>query len=113
MKEFITLEEFLLYRDPIDKYKRTIHRVVMAAEEWPKYYQQAKESWEKYGDVGPPIGSIVKFIPDRGGRFKLAGVFERDPRFFQLYDHPMRKDSWALGSIIQIDHWWAMFKVVA
>lgn len=68
-KEFISLEEFMTLRDPIDptsplrsyhEYLHVLRRGCRSpGEDILLRYRIAKASYEAYGDDGPPIGTTV------------------------------------------------------
>lgn len=128
MKEFISLREFLLLKDPFYKdNSRSVHRGDYLdyrkgwsmAEEAVMRYDIAKASWEMYGDEGPPFGSIVRTLQSGHGggpgvEATLTGLFERDPRCFLLTRK--EKDSFYKTeheehSLVERTQWWVHIKV--
>lgn len=72
MNEFMTLEEFLLLKDPTDRstLPRPAHRDQYLANDWQrgnglaqdyvKKYRVAKKNWDLFGEDGPPPGTICQ-----------------------------------------------------
>lgn len=106
MKEFISLREFLLLESKT--YKRSVHhqncmlaiykrrnfndKYIWAecfAQDFVNRYDIAKESWEKYGEAGPPIGSIVETLVSGYGGYSgqiriFEGINKEDDRLFVI-----------------------------
>ncbi len=116
---FISLAEFLNLADPLDtKYFRSHWRIIPRAENWTKYYELAKENFEKYGEAGPPVGCrVITLQPGHGGspgqRRTFDGVFPRDERCFQIYyiDEHYQKGEKQL-SLVARSLWWAEIAVI-
>lgn len=100
--QFMSLEAFLLLKDPTDPHGRSAHREYRAAADYVVRYNLAKASWEAHGDA-PPLGA-VRWL-DTGATFFLLGEFDRDRRFFALD----RKDKDDRVSIALKEHWWLRF----
>lgn len=116
-KSFISLAEFLCLADPYDpkyltaEFFRSHWRITPRAENWPKYYELAKKSFEKYGQEGPPLGCEVITLQSghcgSGGDIRVFdGVFSRDERCFQIYDPAFSKKEDSL-SLVPRAIWWA------
>lgn len=111
MKEFPSLREFLLLRDPFDT-NNTAHRFTdIDPAKFVAYYDTCKTSWEKYGDEGPPVGSLVRALVSGcgGGDGVLrifTGVWASGHRWFEL----TRKDG-SRPSLVTREHWWLTFEV--
>jgi len=58
-KEFISLREFLLLKDP---YKNEYYTQAHRAHEWVALYEIAKLSFDEYGENGPPVGTKVSTL---------------------------------------------------
>lgn len=130
MKQFMDLREFMMLKDPLYKKKsdeRSVHRNevfdwrkgLSNAEDVLMRYDIAKASWEKYGDEGPPFGSKVQTLHSGHGGgpgviATLAGIFDRDKRFFLLTRkerdsfHKEREGQ----SIVERTQWWVHIKVI-
>lgn len=124
METFPTLEQFLQLRDPYDRYgcsafpkatgmlgwRKGLHPFEIAY----KVYLQAKASWETYGDAGPPVGTIVQMLASgHGGPAGVIrafdGVYERDPRFFQV--STSGGGYYSGVSSVSREHWWIHLRV--
>lgn len=128
MKEFMDLREFILLKDPFDKdYPRSVHRNevldhrkgLSSAEDVLLRYDIAKASWEKYGDDGPPFGSLVQTLHSGHGGgpgviATLTGLFERDPRCFLLTrkEWGERNKEREGHSLVERTQWWVHIKVI-
>lgn len=117
--EFISLEDFLTLADPLDtRWFRSVWRICPRAEYWPKYYALAKTSFERYGEAGPPIGSMVITLqPGHGGGAGCVrtfdGVYPEDEYCFRLYytDKSYRKGE-KQYSLVTRAHWWTDIYVI-
>ena len=122
MEKFISLEEFLLIKEPSDKFNpifaanpRSIHNIHASAEWWVLYYQKAKKSWETWGDKGPLPGTKVMTLRsghggNSGGIRTIAektetyngilyiSLLRNEPIFG--YDYGSRK------SLVELDYYW-------
>lgn len=120
MDAFPSLEQFLALRDPVDPHGRSAFSNAMPHFGWRKglhafqvalkVYEQAKASWETYGDGGPPVGTIVQMLESghsgtAGVTREFDGVFERDARFFQV------KTADGDVSIVCRENWWIHMRV--
>lgn len=101
MKEFMSLRDFLLLRDPTDLYNEPAYygapMLFKNQKSGASYgmdcvdrYDIAKNSWEQYGEEGPPFGSKVEMlVPGHGGDvgsiLTFDGIYPYDTRFFQVY----------------------------
>lgn len=114
-REFISLREFLLLKDPFDiKFPRSAFRTHHSPEGWVMIYDIAKASYEKYGD-DPPFGSkICTLQPGHGGDWgqirTLKGVFNRDNRCFELAR--INSSGEEEISIVARSQWWVEFMVI-
>lgn len=110
-KQFMSLREFLLLRDPHDKEHprsswscespRPEHIVLR--------YELAKSSWEKYGDEGPPAGTIVQALRQGFGgygRIKIVGNYEHDDRFLHALPLKQRDEKRPDSFTISRTQWW-------
>lgn len=122
-KPFISLEEYLLLKDPTDKEpRRPAHNIYRTPEQWLRFYEIAKASYDKYGDEGPALGSkVVTLVHGHGGSMGVVGildrVMERDPRFFLLL-RKVRRDAYHGGSeydtqesMVIREQWWNEIRV--
>lgn len=109
MTEFPSLREFMLLNDCTGRSVwegrniRPFEIIVM--------YDNAKMSWERYGDA-PPFGStVMTLFPGHGGPAgmlkTLAEFFDSDARFYHLVDQD--DGHW---SISEVAHWWMEFQVL-
>ena len=115
--EFMSLRDFLLLKDPFDREpKRSAFRYgdqiawrrFAPFESAVLHYDIAKESWDKFGPEGPPVGTKVQTLISghcggSGALRTFAGVFERDPRFFVL-------EREGGTSIVERDIWFIHFR---
>ena len=89
-KPFMTLEEFLLLEDPVDRqYKRSIFKTLSSSTYWVARYKVAKKSYDRYGEEGPPPGTTMVMMEaghgGMGGVHRLLkGIYERSPVFFEM-----------------------------
>lgn len=88
-KPFMTLEEFLLLKDPTYKNERSLHNESASPEYWVGRYEIAKKSYERYGKEGPPAGTLMVmmrsgFGGNHGVSRTLKGIFKSDSRFFEV-----------------------------
>lgn len=118
MDTFPDLRDFLLLRDPIDTrwggksafgsgitqlgYRRGLNAFEVAV----RVYDVAKASWERHGDAGPPVGTTVQLLESGHGGSSgvirtVVGVYERDPRFFEL-----GRSNGPEISIVERENWW-------
>jgi hypothetical protein len=105
MNKFISLEEFLDFKDETGRpdYK------LLPGYGWIIWYNLSKESYEKYGDEGPPLGSkVITLVSGFGGG---PGVI----RVLDIYDDN-RYVALKAGlnerlSIAYAKHWWRYFVV--
>lgn len=115
MENFLSLREFLLLEEPLsDIVKRSAFGMIEYPQFFVELYDKAKRSWEKYGDVGPPIGSKVRMLKSPGRIKRFDGVYKYDDRFFQL-SYKIRNwwgDDVVKTSISYRDQWWLEFEVV-
>jgi hypothetical protein len=121
MDSFPDLRTFLLLRDPIDtRYNKSAfcssttqlgyRRGYNAFEVAVHVYDVAKANWERFGDDGPPLGTMVQMLESghcgsAGALRIMAGVFERDPRFFQV-----RRSSGDVSLVVR-NNWWLHMRV--
>lgn len=115
MKEFLSLREFCLLKDPFDP-TRPAHdncplsqQILSSAEDIVIRYDIAKKSWERWGDDGPPIGSkVLTLVPGHGGgpfcTRKLSGIFERDDKFF-IITQKTGSNKFS-ESLVNRSYWW-------
>lgn len=121
MTEFPSLEEFLLMKDPTDRYGRSIHSHDMLPEAWRRgltpaqdmvfRYRLAKKNWELCGDAGPPIGSKVITLRagygGGGGLIRVVSHLNKDTRFLTLIEpKPVHERLSELGYLLSVHHWW-------
>lgn len=107
MLNFVSLKDFLLLKDPFDDYGAFLHSTSYPAYQWVQLYDLAKESFEKYGNNGPPIGSkVITLRPGHGGCEGSIRIFngidDGDKRFFVI----SRSEN-KLTSLVYKDFWWA------
>lgn len=117
---FITLAQFMNLADPLDtKFFRSAWRINPRPEYWTKYYEVARESFETYGEAGPPFGSkVICLQPGHGGSSGVIRVFDglypSDERFFQVYysDTSRNKNGEKAISLVTRSIWWSFIAVV-
>lgn len=88
-KPFMTLEEFLLLKDPTYKDERSLHSESGGPEYWVGRYEIAKKSYERYGKEGPPAETLMimmeaGFGGSHGVKRTLKGIYDNDSRFFEM-----------------------------
>lgn len=99
MKEFMTLEEFLL---PFDDRRK--HHTSMS---WVYLYRLAKASFEQFGENGPPVGSkVITLVNGHGGNGADHRVFAGDYNevFFKLTRVTLDGDE--QESLVTKATWW-------
>jgi len=113
-REFISLEEFLnLGNDPgVKGCENCEYTVALPGRGWLRLYETAKESFEKYGEDGPPIGSTVEslcggFGGGSGTRLTFCGVYEGYDGLFYV----KRKGGWV--GLLSMMAWWRDIRVIA
>ncbi len=110
MKEFYSLREFLLLKDPLYKSEdRSIFNESASPEYWVKRYDLAKSSYEEYGQEGPPINSqVITLVSGHGGcagvQRKFIGIYKDDERFFAIEREDI--NHWKTSLVLR-DYWWA------
>jgi hypothetical protein len=108
MTQFMTLKEFLLL--PEDSYDISRGRCGYngSPENMVFWYQQAKSSFLRFGQDGPPVGSPIVGI--QPGKYIhngfLTGIYSRDKRFFEMALRDNKSTP-----IYDIAHWWKHFRV--
>ena len=113
MKTFLTLEEFLTLLDQTEpKYARALLTEHKTGPEWVALYKRAKQSWEEYGDEGPPVGAPVITLESghggRGGDYRIfEGIETTDPRYFLISRQEINwQGSRKYVSMVLKDFWW-------
>jgi len=109
VKRFLTLRKFLLLTEPCSKHHSSFG-CTAEPKKFVEWYDKAKASWEKYGDIGPPIPSKVRtlrggFGCPSAGYIRTLGVSVKYPGYFIL----VREGGVSLSSREQ---WWIDFEVV-
>lgn len=115
MTEFISLDEFLNLPELSYKPDRSYY-CNRTGRDWSIWYKQAKQSYDKYGDEGPPIGALVRtLVAGHGGGAgvvrKFGGIYEADPRFFYIIEQK-EKDVNFQKSLLERAYWWRSIYVV-
>ncbi len=120
MKDFITLEEFLLLRDDSDfEPKRSLGHLTHGSffndgwdlgHEIVQRYKLARLNWEKYGEAGPERGSnVITLVSGHGGGVgvirRFDGIYLNDPRFFALTR--VSGEDHLRTSMLSVATWWA------
>lgn len=87
MKNFYSFEEFV--KLPDNSYENPPREDTRCLEglQWLEYYLIAKNSFIRFGEDGPPFGSVVERLGfGKLGCYKLPliGIDEKDVRFFLL-----------------------------
>lgn len=115
MSTFISLEQFLLLRDPTDREpKRAIGhltRGTIFTSGWDlgveivERYRLAQASFKLFGEEGPKVGTrVIALVAGHGGDAGVVrtfnGIYEPDPRFFAIE----QTDS---VSLVVRGCWWA------
>jgi len=102
MKEFMSLEQFLLMEED--------HHSIYykSSEVWVYWYRLAKASFEQFGENGPPVGSKVITLVNghcgNGFDFRIfVGNDDGDERFFQL---KRNNDDCSGISLVEKSKWW-------
>jgi len=122
MKDFLTLEEFILLPDDPDQ-KHTWSQP-FSGDEWVARYKIAKNSFEEYGDK-PPIGSFVAVLVNGHscGMPRLCDIVKGSLPIRILKSYTEEKETnykyYVLGnnynnsqSLVLPDYWWRTFKVL-
>lgn len=111
-RKFMSLQEFLALRDPYDGREYAEYRT---AEQWLRFFEVAKRSYETYGGAGPPEGSVI--ITLRAGfaggglnRRILGGTLESDERCLVVLV-PINDYEDERRCLASKEHWWREFYV--
>lgn len=87
-KEFISLGEFITLPD-LPEQNRYLQKHLMGPA-WVDWYEIAKQSFEMFGNDGPPMNSDVITLTNgfngTGGNIRILGNY--DDRFFSLSRYP-------------------------
>jgi hypothetical protein len=111
MKRFPSLEKFLLLLDPDYSGEVSAHHIALNGPSWVRYYRCAKANWEKFGDEGPPAGTLVVMLkPGHGGlegvRRTVKGITENG-RYIEVTRPARWRDSERTeSSLASAKHWW-------
>jgi hypothetical protein len=119
MEQFITLRQFCLLKDPNDRKDmppRDLRpgngaylpgcdrRGWWHGRDVVARYDLAKESWERFGDAGPPPGTRVVSLGD-GRYYVLEGAYPGDDRFFAAKEVGSKDDR---RMLVDKAVWWAL-----
>lgn len=111
MKEFMSLQDFMLLNDPTYTYKRRFFTDYKSGDEWIRFYNIAKASFEKYGSSPPEKCKVRTLCAGYGGPAgcirKFGGEYKWDKRYFQIIE-PTHKQ---VGLVLK-EYWWARIKVI-
>jgi len=111
MTEFPSLREFMLLNDCEGRSVWEGRWTCMSPAEWVARYDEAKRSWETYGDEVPFGKTVMTLFPGHGGGAGmlklLVGFYGGDDRFYHLVDQDTGH-----SSISDVAHWWTEFAVV-
>ena len=106
----MTLEEFLLYPEICSHDERAYKGSF-----WIKWYNQAKTSFEKYGD-NPPIGSKIETLKHGfGDDWKSAGHIGKLEGIYPGYDNGYFQVTFPYGvktNLFRREDWWRHFRII-
>ena len=110
MEKFISLEEFLLLKDP-HRTDCSLFNIDMPANKWVEYYNCAKANWEKFGDSGPPEGTeVITLKHGHGGGMgekrivgETTNKYECGPHIVIIGNPPHDEP---FISIAELETWW-------
>jgi hypothetical protein len=106
-KDFISLREFLsLTEHPGEKNEREFTQPYTGLQ-WVRWYDLARSSFLRFGEEGPPVGTVVEVLHHGSGMRTFAGVHPEYPTFFRLIQP---KEIWT--TIVSRACWWREFRIV-
>lgn len=110
MTEFISLDEFLNLPEQSYLPGRSFYHN-RTGRDWSAWYKRAKQSYDQYGNEGPPIDSLVQtLVAGHGGApgivRKFGGVYELDSRFFFIYREAEGIQYSIEKSLVDRLYWW-------
>ena len=89
MNKFPSLKQFLLLNDKRARENVLYNIEFRSGKDWIEYYERARNNWERFGDEGPPKGTLIQ--DNSGVKLIVEGPTEDNKHLKTLMYVPYNK----------------------